>query len=167
MNKIEKIIKEAEDIETKQLDDTDLDKYIGARIMTFGTFDLFHIGHKKIIDHAKFIAQSNTNLFIGVSSDKWNSKKGKKSQQSQEIRKKYLEEQYPGAVVFFEDHNLPEETWPQLWDEYEIDLIIMGGDHFENLAYINDVVTPVGKNMKISFYERTPKISSTLLRGNN
>lgn len=163
-NDIKKIIEEVKEIETKQLGLTNLENFKNKNIMTFGTFDLFHVGHKKIIEHAKKIAGDNSRLFIGVSSDKWNRLKGKISKEDQNIRRRKVLEEYPGAFVFFEDHDKPEESWPELWDKHDIDLIVMGGDHSENLSYINDKTTPKGSNMNIVFYERTPKISSTLLR---
>jgi len=46
------------------------------RIITFGTFDLFHIGHLRIIQRAK---QEGDYLIVGVSSDELNDKKGKKA----------------------------------------------------------------------------------------
>lgn len=37
-------------------------------------------------------------------------------------------------------------------------------DYYYNLSYIIDVVILKGNKMNIAFFERTPKISSTLLR---
>ncbi len=164
MRNINEIINKVKNIETKNLENISIDKYKGKNIMTFGTFDLLHIGHTKIIDHALTLANKTSNLFIGVSSDKWNELKGKKSVEDEIKRMDNILRQYPGANVMLEDHSRPEETWPMMWDEYDIDLIVMGGDHFETLAYINNIITPNGNKMKITFYERTPEISSTLIR---
>ena len=46
------------------------------RIITFGTYDLFHIGHLRILERAK---QEGDYLIVGVSSDKLNEIKGKKA----------------------------------------------------------------------------------------
>lgn len=160
------LIKDLEKVKTKQIDKFwNLNDFKGKKIMTFGTFDLFHIGHKKIIDHCIEITGDPKNVVVGVSSDRWNLLKNKKSFESEEIRLQKIIENYPGINVIFEDHNNFEESWGELWDENNIDLIIMGGDHFDNLSYINTRITPKNNQMKISFFERTKKISSTILRG--
>ena len=46
------------------------------RVITFGTFDLFHIGHLNIIERAK--AQGDYSI-VGVSSDALNYSKKQKS----------------------------------------------------------------------------------------
>lgn len=58
---------------------------------------------------------------------------------------------FPDINVFIEDHKIPEITWKDHWDRYSISLIIMGGDHFDNLKYLNEVITPNGNKMKIIF----------------
>ena len=45
------------------------------RVLTFGTFDVFHLGHLKILDRAKSFG---TELFVGVSSDNLNLLKKKR-----------------------------------------------------------------------------------------
>lgn len=168
MENIDKIIEKAKGIETKQLVlKYDANDFKNKRVITYGTFDLFHIGHKKIIDHALEVAGDQTNLVIAISSDKWNELKGKKASQSQDVRLGIMQKEYPDALVIFEDHKFADESWPQHWDDYNIDLIIMGGDHVQNLSYINDKKSLLGRDMKITFYERTPEISSTLLRDVN
>ncbi len=137
-----------------------------VRVMTFGTFDLFHIGHVNIIEKPLRILNEKVKIYIGVSSDNWNKLKGKQAHQSQEERVKIIKAKYPNAEVFLEDHTKPEETWPMLWDKYNIDIIVMGGDHRDNLDYINKTITPKGNRMKIIFFDRTPGISSTKLREN-
>lgn len=152
-------------IETKELqNDWNLFDFKNKVILTFGTFDLLHIGHKKIIDHCVSVAGDESKVIIGVSSDRWNQLKGKKSSQNQTERISKLKESYPEATIILEDHSEYEESWPKIWDDKNIDLIIMGGDHYDNLSYINKLKSDSGKQMKIAFFERTPEISSTLIR---
>ena len=53
------------------------------KIITYGTFDLFHIGHLNILKRAK---QLGDYLIVAVSSDDFNASKGKKSYNSLEDR---------------------------------------------------------------------------------
>ncbi len=133
------------------------------KIMTFGTYDLLHNGHINLFNNILQLTKEE-NMFIGVSSDAWNVKKNKKSFESQETRLNNIKNKYKNATIFYEEHNVAEETWPELFDKYDIDYILMGGDHFETLKYINNLITPKGRKMKIIFFERTKGISSTILR---
>ena len=57
-----------------------------TRVITFGTFDLLHIGHIKILEKA---SQMGTYLIVGISTDKLNmDKKQKISIYDQYARKK-------------------------------------------------------------------------------
>ena len=56
------------------------------KIITFGTFDLFHIGHLNILKRAK---NQGDYLIVGVSSDELNEKKGKKPVNLQFFPKDY------------------------------------------------------------------------------
>lgn len=164
MKSIKKINQTAEKIKTKQIpNEINLNDYVGKNILTYGTFDLLHEGHLKIIYHALEITEEK-NIWVGVSSDNWNKIKGKKSMQTQYERSNAVKKKFPKINVFFEDHTIAEASWSTNWDDFKIDLIIMGGDHFENLSYINNRKTEKNSLMKIAFFERTPNISSTSLR---
>lgn len=45
-------------------------------VLTYGTFDLFHVGHLNILNRLK---QYGDYLVVGVSTDSFNEKKGKKT----------------------------------------------------------------------------------------
>jgi len=45
-------------------------------VITYGTFDLFHIGHLKMLQRAKALGDK---LIVGVSTDEFNKIKGKQS----------------------------------------------------------------------------------------
>lgn len=42
------------------------------RVLTYGTFDLFHVGHIRLLKRLK---ELGTELYVGVSSDEFNQKK--------------------------------------------------------------------------------------------
>lgn len=92
------------------------------RILTYGTFDLLHYGHIRLLKRAK---QLGDYLIVAVSTDEFNAIKGKKSYHNYETRKKMLE------AVRYVDLVIPEETWEQkLQDvkDYKVDVVVMGSD---------------------------------------
>ena len=92
------------------------------RILTYGTFDLLHYGHIRLLKRAKELGDY---LIVAVSTDEFNSIKGKKAYHNYETRKKMLE------AVRYVDLVIPEETWEQkLQDvkDYKVDIVVMGSD---------------------------------------
>ena len=57
-------------------------------VATYGTFDMFHFGHERILKRAK---EHGDYLIVGVSSDEYVLEKGKKPIQTLEERVKYVE----------------------------------------------------------------------------
>ncbi len=43
-----------------------------ANVITYGTFDLFHVGHLRLFGHAKSLADFDGTLTVFVSTDKFN-----------------------------------------------------------------------------------------------
>lgn len=92
------------------------------RVLTYGTFDLLHYGHIRLLKRAKELGDY---LIVAVSTDEFNSIKGKKSYHNYETRKKMLE------AVRYVDLVIPEEKWEQkLQDvqDYKVDVVVMGSD---------------------------------------
>ena len=52
-------------------------------VITYGTFDLFHVGHVRLLKRLRALGDS---LIVGISSDEFNAMKGKKSFFSYERR---------------------------------------------------------------------------------
>ena len=119
------------------------------RVITFGTFDLFHIGHLNILKRAK---EQGDYLIVGVSSDELNKKKGKVSviplNDRIDIVKsiKYVDE------VFIE-HCL--ELKDQYIKDYRADVLIMGDDWKDKFNWVS---------CNVLYLERTPNISTTLIK---
>jgi glycerol-3-phosphate cytidylyltransferase len=123
------------------------------RILTYGTFDLLHYGHIRILKRAKELGDY---LVVALSTDEFNATKGKKAYHSYETRKKMLE------AIRYVDLVIPENNWEQKIQDikdYKIDVCVMGSDwagsdKFDYLKEYCDVV----------FLERTPGISTSQIK---
>lgn len=123
------------------------------KVLTYGTYDLLHYGHVRLLKRAKALGDY---LIVALSTDEFNAIKGKKSYYSYEIRKEMLES------VKYVDEIIPEKDWEQKVDDiqkYDIDVVVMGGDwagsdRFEYLKEYCEVV----------YLERTENISTTQIK---
>lgn len=121
------------------------------RILTYGTFDLLHIGHVRIIKRAKSLGDK---LIVGLSSDEFNSLKGKKAVYSYQERKEILESLEDVDLVIKED------LWEQKIDDikkFNIDILVMGDDWDGKFDYLK-------KYCKVLYLKRTENISTTEVR---
>jgi len=108
------------------------------RILTYGTYDLLHWGHIRLLKRAR---AKGDYLIVAVSTDEFNDIKNKKAYHKYETRKKMLE------AVRYVDLVVPENTWDQKRDDvekYEVDMVVMGSDwegdkNFESLKDICEV----------------------------
>ena len=124
------------------------------RILTYGTYDLLHWGHIRLLKRAK---ERGDYLVVAVSTDEfnWESKK-KKSYHDFATRKKMLE------AVRYVDLVIPEERWDQKISDikkYEIDEVVMGDDwkgneHFEALR----------DYCEVTYLPRTEGVSTTKIK---
>lgn len=109
------------------------------RILTYGTFDLLHMGHIEILRRAKELGDY---LIVAVSTDEFNAIKNKKSYYDYETRKKMVE------AIRYVDEVIPENTWEQKESDiidHHVDVVVMGNDwenneNFERLRKLCDVV---------------------------
>lgn len=121
------------------------------RIITFGTFDLFHIGHLNILERAKAYGDY---LIVGISSDQLNfSKKQKYPVCSQAHRIRIISALKCVDEVFVEESL---ELKGSYIKKYNADVLLMGNDwvgKFDDFKSICNVV----------YLDRTPSISTTEL----
>lgn len=93
------------------------------RIITYGTFDLLHWGHVRLLERAKTLGDY---LIVGLSTDEFNeNEKHKKSYTSYEHRKMVLE------AIKYVDEVIPESSWDQKQTDIkkrDIDIFVMGDD---------------------------------------
>ena len=124
------------------------------RILTYGTFDLLHYGHIRILKRAKELGDY---LVVALSTDEFNALKGKKAYHDYETRKMMLE------AIRYVDLVIPENNWEQKIDDvkdYKIDVVVMGDDWAgsDKFDYLKEYC-------EVAFLERTPGISTTKIKG--
>ncbi|QKD71065.1 adenylyltransferase/cytidyltransferase family protein [Proteus terrae] len=122
---------------------------MAVRVITFGTFDVFHIGHIRILERARKLGDY---LIVGVSSDELNFKKKNRYpiyNQNDRIdiisSLKYVDE------VFIENSL---ELKGEYIKSFNADILVMGNDwegKFDQFKELCDVV----------YLPRTPSISTT------
>lgn len=120
------------------------------KVITFGTFDLFHIGHTNILKRAKEYGK----LFVGVSTDELNLKKGKNHINNLEHRENDVKKTNYADHIFHEESL---ELKNEYVKKYSCNLLIMGDD-WENAFNFCDCAC--------IYLKRTPGISSTMLKKN-
>lgn len=123
------------------------------KILTYGTFDLFHYGHLKILERSK---QLGDYLIVGVSTDEFNAIKGKKCAYSYKHRSEIVK------AIKYVDEVIPENNWKQKIDDIknnDIDIFVMGSDW-------NEKFDDLKEHCEVVYLERTNDISTTEIKAN-
>lgn len=119
------------------------------KVITFGTFDVFHVGHVNILERAKACGDY---LVVGVSSDALNfSKKGRLPIYSEEDRVHIIKALACVDEVFIEASL---ELKGEYIEKFDADVLVMGDDwqgKFDEFKSQCDV----------KYLTRTPSISTT------
>lgn len=119
------------------------------RVITFGTYDVFHVGHLRILERARSLGDV---LIVGVSSDCLNKKKkGRFPIYCQEERLEIVSALRCVDKVFLEDSL---ELKGDYIRKYSADILVMGEDwcgFFDEFIHLCEVV----------YLPRTPSISTT------
>jgi glycerol-3-phosphate cytidylyltransferase len=119
------------------------------RIITFGTYDLLHVGHIRILERA---AKLGDQLIVGVSSDELNiSKKGRAPVYSTSDRVEIIKSIRCVDEVFVE-HSLEEKG--QYILDAEADILVMGDDWAGKFDEFNNIC-------QVVYLPRTEGISTT------
>ncbi|WP_435235552.1 adenylyltransferase/cytidyltransferase family protein [Psychromonas sp. PT13] len=118
-------------------------------IITFGTFDVFHVGHIHILERA---AELGDKLIVGVSSDKLNiAKKGRAPVYCEEDRLKIISSLKCVDEVFVENSL---ELKAQYIKDFNADVLVMGNDWSGKFDHFSDLC-------QVVYFPRTPSISTT------
>ena len=119
------------------------------RTITFGTFDVFHVGHLRILQRARDFGE---HLTVGISTDELNySKKGRYPFYTESERMAIV------SALSCVDKVFPEESLElkrKYLIEYHADILVMGDDWKGKFDEFGDIC-------KIVYLPRTPSISTT------
>ena len=121
-------------------------------VITYGTFDLFHIGHLNLLRRAKDLGDY---LIVAVSTDCFNwVEKHKKCQIPDKDRMAIVE------AIKYVDKVIPEDSWDQKIKDvqkYDVDVFVMGDDWKGKFDFLKDYC-------EVVYLPRTEGISSSSLK---
>ena len=123
-----------------------------VKVITYGTFDLFHEGHYRLLQRAKALGDY---LIVGVTTEAYDKTRGKLNvvdslvARIENVRK-----------TGFADEIIIEESAGQKFSDikkYHVDIFTVGSDWVGKFDYLKDYC-------KVVYLERTKNVSSTMLR---
>ncbi len=121
------------------------------RVITYGTYDIFHIGHLKLLQRAKALGDE---LIVAISTDKFNLKKGKR------VMIPYSQRAEIVKNIKCVDRVIAEESWEQKISDikrYNIDIFAIGDDWEGKFDFLRDYC-------QVIYLPRTQNISTTKLK---
>lgn len=120
-----------------------------SRVITFGTFDVFHVGHINILERA---AKYGDELIVGVSSDELNfNKKQRYPIYSQSDRMRIISSLKFVHAVFLEESL---ELKIEYIKKYNASVLVMGDDWAGRFDWVKP-------ECDVVYLPRTPSISTT------
>ena len=126
-----------------------------TKVITYGTFDLFHEGHYRLLQRAKGLGDY---LIVGVTTEAYDKARGKLNVVDSLVTR--IENV---KKTGFADEIVIEETQGQKVNDikkFHIDVFAIGSDWTGAFDYLKDYC-------RVAYLERTRNISSTMLRENN
>lgn len=122
-----------------------------SRVITFGTFDVFHVGHVRILKRA---AELGSELIVGLSSDELNySKKARYPIYPEKDRLEIIQSLSFVTETFLEESL---ELKAEYIKQYNADILVMGDDWLGKFDWVKEEV-----DCEVIYLPRTPSISTT------
>lgn len=124
------------------------------KVITYGTYDLFHEGHYKLLERAKALGDY---LIVGVTTEHFDEARGKVNvidpimERIENVRRTGFADE-----IIIEDH---EGQKIEDIQRYGVDIFTVGSDWVGTFDYLNQFC-------EVVYLDRTPDISSTMLRKN-
>ena len=119
------------------------------RVITFGTFDVFHVGHLRILQRA---SEYGDELFVGISTDQLTFDK----KQRYPIFPEHERMEIVAALQFvsdvFEEESLEKKA--DYIKQYSADVLVMGDDWAGKFDHFNELC-------EVVYLPRTPAVSTT------
>ena len=123
-----------------------------TKVITYGTYDLFHYGHQRLLERAKALGDY---LIVGVTADDFDKARGKIN-----VEQSLIERIEAVKRTGLADEVIVEEYEGQKIDDiqrYDIDIFAIGSDWVGKFDYLNEYC-------KVVYLDRTQGVSSTELR---
>ncbi|HHX13114.1 MAG TPA: glycerol-3-phosphate cytidylyltransferase [Clostridiales bacterium] len=121
------------------------------RVITYGTYDLLHVGHINLLRRARELGDY---LLVVLSSDEFNAIKNKKAYHPYEDRELIL------RSIRYVDDVIPEFTWDQKIKDVvdnNIDIFVMGDDWEGKFDFLKEYC-------EVVYLPRTEGISTTKIK---
>jgi glycerol-3-phosphate cytidylyltransferase len=121
------------------------------KVITYGTFDLLHHGHVKLLRRARALGD---HLTVALSTDEFNLGKGKQSYHCYEHREEML------LAMRYVDEVIPEQTWEQKVVDVgrlRINVFVMGDDWLGRFDFLKE-------HCEVVYLARTPGVSTSLIK---
>ncbi len=125
------------------------------KVITYGTYDLFHYGHQRLLERAKELGDY---LIVGVTADDFDKQRGKIN-----VKQSLMERIESVRSTGLADEIIIEEYEGQKIDDikrYEIDIFTVGSDWVGHFDYLKDYCDVI-------YLERTEGVSSSEIRSKN
>ena len=122
------------------------------KVITYGTYDLFHYGHQRLLERAKELGDY---LIVGVTADDFDKQRGKIN-----VKQSLMERIESVRATGLADEIIIEEYEGQKIDDIkrmDVDIFTVGSDWVGHFDYLNDYC-------KVVYLERTEGVSSSEIR---